>query len=197
MTAAEIEEFRKAAASLRAADATVQREVAKSMRAVARPVVGAIRAEVGSSKGRSPKGVRASEVERQLHVLSRSGRGGKPLTERQARSIAKRAEKMRSLRSNIAAATGASVSVNPKQVTMAFRVRARQMPPSQRKLPRRWDQENGWRHPVFGNRNVWVTQFGHPYFRKTIYSRKGDVTAAVDEAVTRAADVIVHDKGAP
>ena len=197
MTAAEIEEFRRAAASLRGANATVQREVAKSMRGVARPVVSAVRSEVQSSKGHSQRGVHASEVERQLHVLSRSGRGGKPLTERQARSIAKRAEKMRSLRSNIAAATGASVSVNPKQVTLAFRVRARQMPPSQRKLPRRWDQENGWRHPVFGNRNVWVTQYGHPYFRKTIYSRKGEVTAGVVEALSRAADVIVHDKGTP
>jgi hypothetical protein len=193
-----LEEFRRAAAALAGADRVVMSEVGKSMRAVARPIVNQIRAEVKSSKGESPKGVHASEVERQLHVLGRvrgSGEGGR-FTERQARSVAKKLEKARSLRESIAGASGSAVSAGARKVELAFKVRASQLPASQRKLPRRWDQENGWRHPVFGNRNVWVTQRGHPYFRKTIFRSRDEVTSGVVTAMSTAAERIMHpDEG--
>lgn len=193
----ELEEFYRAVGALRGADKTVLSEVAKGMRKVARPVVADIRTEVRSSKGHSERKLRASEIERQLHVLGRAGKRGVPLTERQVRSTNKRLAVMSSLRANIASATGASVSAGEKKTALAFRVSARQLPPSQRKLPRRWDNESGWRHPVFGNRNNWVKQVGHPYFRKTIYERRDVVTAAVVDAMDAAAARITHpDTGA-
>ena len=196
MAAEDLAEFRRAAEALRGADKTVMSEVGKSMRAVARPVVAQIRAEVRSSKGESPKGVHASEVERQLHVLSLAGKRGVALSERQVRSVQKRIAKMTSLRESIASASGASVSAGEKKVELAFKVRASQLPASQRKLPRRWDQENGWRHPVFGNRNVWVSQRGHPYFRKTVYRSKDELKAGVLDAMDVAGRKITHpDEG--
>lgn len=190
-----IEEFRRAAISLRGADKAVTAEVAKNMRAVAKPVVAQIRAEVRSSKGESPKG--ASAVERQLHALRRvrgKGEGG-ALTERQVRSVNKRLERAKSLREGIAAASGASVSVNDKKTSLGFRVRASAMPPSQRKLPRRWNSEKGWRHPVYGNRDTWVSQRGHPYFHTVIRARQDEITGAVVDAVKQAADKILTEIG--
>lgn len=191
-----VDEFRRAAEALAGAERVVMSEVGKNMRAIAKPVVSDIRAEVRSSKGESQRGVHASEVERQLHVLGRSGKRGVRLTERQVKSVQKRLAKMASLREGIASASGASVSAGARKVELAFKVRASQLPPSQRKLPRRWDQENGWRHPVFGNRNVWVTQRGHPYFRKTIFRSSDAIRASVVDAMSVAAERITHpDEG--
>lgn len=191
-----IDDFRRAAEALAGAEKKVIGEVGKSMRAVAKPIVTQIRAEVRSSKGSSERGVRASEIERQLHVLGRSGKRGELLTARQVRSVQRRIAKVASLRESIAAAAGASVSLSTKKTELAFKVRASQLPPSQRKLPRRWDLPGGWKHPVYGNRKVWVKHVGHPYFRKTIFASKGQVTAGVVTAMTAAAEKIMKSGGA-
>lgn len=192
----QIEEFRRAAIGLAGADRTVMSAVGKQMRRVAKPVVGEIRDTVRSSKGRSERGQSASSVERQLHVLARSGRGSMmPLSERQIRAKLKKLASVSSLRSNIANATGSAVSSAPDKVSLSFKVRASQLPPKQRKLPRRWDAEGGWKHPVFGNRKIWVKQVGNPYFRKTIFRRKDDVTSAVIDAMDEAAEKITHPEG--
>jgi len=192
MTEEDIAAFRNAARALAGAEKTVMSEVAKGMRAAARPVVNEIRAQVRSSKGTTERGVHASEIERRLHVLSRSGRSGQPLSERQVRSLQRRVEKAGSLRDRIAAASGAQVSASEKKTALAFKVRAGQLPPSQRKLPRRWDNPGGWRHPVYGNRNVWVHQTGNPYFRTTITAARGELTGSVITAMTVAAEKITH-----
>jgi hypothetical protein len=192
MTDEDIARFRNAARALAGAEKTVMAEVGKSMRAVAKPVVNAIRAEVKSSKGSTQRGAHASEVERQLHALSKSGRRGVALSERQVRSAQRRVEHASSLRNQIAAASGAQVSASDKKVSLTFKVRASNLPPSQRKLPRRWDKPSGWKHPVFGNRKVWVKQVGNPYFSSTIRKRKGELTAGVVTAMTAAAEKITH-----
>ena len=77
MTEEDIAAFRNAARALAGAEKTVMSEVAKGMRAAARPVVNEIRAQVRSSKGATERGVHASEIERQLHVLSKlKAKGG-------------------------------------------------------------------------------------------------------------------------
>jgi guanyl-specific ribonuclease Sa len=215
MTEEDIAAFRNAARALAGAEKTVMSEVAKSMRAAARPVVNEIRAEVRSSKGESPKGVSSSAVERQLHVLSKikdrpsgrihdeaTGHLSSELIAQEAqrirsrqRSVQRRLTKAASLREQIAAASGSSVSASDKKVALAFKVRAGNLPPSQRKLPRRWDKPGGWRHPVFGNRDVWVPQKGHPYFRTTITQNRGQVTTAVVTAMTVAAEKIMNPEG--
>lgn len=212
MTEEDIARFRNAARALAGAEKTVMREVGNGMRRAARPVVAEIRAEVRSSKGESPKGVHSSTIERQLHALSKvkdrpAGRIHDPATGHlsdelvakearrilsRQRSIQRRVEKAGSLREQIAAASGASVSASDKKVALTFRVRAGNLPPSQRKLPRRWDKPGGWRHPVFGNRDVWVPQVGHPYFRTKVTENRDQVTSAVVAAMTVAAEKITH-----
>lgn len=190
------EKFRRAAHQMAVANRTVQGEVAKGFRAAARPIVGAIRAEVRSDKGSSERGRHASTIDRQLHVLSRvrQNKATGRYTERQIRSINKRLTRLESLRENIASAAGATASGGAVKASLAFRVRAGQLPPSQRKLPRRWDSPAGWRHPVFGNRDIWVAQKGHPYFRSTINDRRGELDAGVQAAFETAGIKIMSEE---
>jgi len=204
MTEEDIAAFRNAARALAGAEKTVMSEVGKGLRSAARPVVNEVRTKVRSSKGTTERGVHASEVERQLHVLSKlkaKGAGSiyDPATglrvERRVRAVQRRLTKAASLREQIAKATGSAVSASDKKVALAFKVRAGNLPPSQRKLPRRWDLPGGWRHPVFGNRNVWVRQVGSPYFRTTIAAARGELTGSVITAMTVAAEKITHPEG--
>lgn len=68
------------------------------------------------------------------------------------------------LRATIAAAT--KLQITAKGVR--FVVQSSKLPETQRSLPRHLDSEKGWRHPVFGDKNVWVHQQGRPYFAVTI-----------------------------
>lgn len=64
------------------------------------------------------------------------------------------------------------------------------MPPDQQTLPRRMDSPKGWRHPVFGNREVWVTEKGKPWFGSTIQKHAPDFRAAVVDVMELAKDAI-------
>lgn len=201
-----VEEFRRAAAALLGADREVLSEVGKSMRLTAKPIVTEIRSKVRSSKGESPRGSSASTVDRQLHALGKYRTSNKAhplhddatghLSAKRVKSLQRRLDKVASLRDSIASASGASVSAGTTKIALAFKVRASNLPPSQRKLPRRWDSPTGWSHPVFGNRKNWVKQRGNPYFTSTIFPRRGDVEKGVVDAMSIAAEKILHpDEG--
>jgi len=52
-----------------------------------------------------------------------------------------------------------------------------------RNAPKRLNREN-WRHPVFGNREAWVSQRGAPgYFDDPLRARRDEMRAAVARAV--------------
>lgn len=61
---------------------------------------------------------------------------------------------------------------------------------TQRTLPRHLERAKGWRHPVYGNREVWVTQPGHPFFYSTLDyfmpEWSAAVRAAMEETVRKA-----------
>jgi hypothetical protein len=57
------------------------------------------------------------------------------------------------------------------------------LPEKQKTLVRRLDSDKGWRHPVFGDREVWVHQRGGPWFAETIKKRAPDFRAAIVEAM--------------
>lgn len=66
------------------------------------------------------------------------------------------------------------------------RVRARKTPTVRgfRDAPKRLNSRKGWRHPVFGNRNLWVTQIGRPgFFDDPLNERKPELRRAVLEAM--------------
>lgn len=58
-------------------------------------------------------------------------------------------------------------------------------------IPRGLDRQEGWRHPVFGNRDVWVTQHtGGSWFREAIADHREDFEQGLHEALEWAADYI-------
>jgi len=66
------------------------------------------------------------------------------------------------LRARIAAGVGVTTQSKGVRITTS-------MPPGQEELPRGEDNGlRGWRHPVFGNRDVWVQQRGGSWFKNTI-----------------------------
>jgi hypothetical protein len=56
----------------------------------------------------------------------------------------------------------------------------------QKRLPYYLDGQGRWRHPVFGNRNVWVGQLGQPYFYKTLDRHRDRMREAIVDGVNDA-----------
>jgi len=58
-------------------------------------------------------------------------------------------------------------------------------------LPAYLDQQDGWRHPVYGNRHVWVRQTtGGSWFRATIESGRPDIEDALHHVMEDGAQQI-------
>lgn len=69
---------------------------------------------------------------------------------------------------------------------------------NERAIPAGMDRETGWRHPVFGNRRVWVQQIPlrHHWFTGTLDDgRNDDVTNVLQNALEEAANNIAHAGG--
>ena len=85
------------------------------------------------------------------------------------RSIpSKRAYSPDGLRGTLAKATRLEVKTTGREAGVAIRVDGRKMPAHMKSLPSMAEGKKRWRHPVFGNREVWVTQTPHPYFDNVV-----------------------------
>jgi hypothetical protein len=51
-----------------------------------------------------------------------------------------------------------------------------------------------FRHPVFGNRNVWVTQKGYPFLRPAALAARAELEVAVVAALDEAVRIIQFDR---
>lgn len=67
------------------------------------------------------------------------------------------------------------------------------LPAKSRSLARAMDKPS-FRHPVFGNRQKWQPQKGHPYFRTVISRHLITVNRAVERAVGDALEVMARHK---
>lgn len=83
------------------------------------------------------------------------------------------------LRETVAA--GVKLQVTAKGVKII--ASSAQLPEKQKSLVRRLDSDKGWRHPVFGDREVWVTERGGPWFGATIKPKAPAFRAAVVDAM--------------
>lgn len=83
------------------------------------------------------------------------------------------------LRESVAAAT--KLQITAKGVR--FVVSSAQLPEGQQSLPRHLDSAKGWRHPVFGNREVWVAERGGPWFAETLKKRAPEFRATIVDAM--------------
>lgn len=86
------------------------------------------------------------------------------------------------LRRRMAAATGLRIRRDGVRIAVSETRMG-----SQRSLPRNMEKHS-FRHPVFGNRDRWVVQAGHPWFYGTVRRHETSLRRAVLAAVSDTAD---------
>ena len=89
------------------------------------------------------------------------------------------------LRARVAHGVGTKITASGVDITTSMNDR------DETNLPAYLDSQSGWRHPVFGNRDVWVRQdTGGSWFRATIESGRNDVEDRLSEIMDGAARTI-------
>lgn len=93
------------------------------------------------------------------------------------------------LRARVAAGVGvrSGLGRNPY-----LRVYTQMANPSEAGIPRGLDSASGWRHPVFGNKSVWVREMPtrSGWFTDTFSDAQGKVENALERALEQAAEFI-------
>lgn len=88
------------------------------------------------------------------------------------------------LRASVAKQTKISVTTTGRRAGIRIRALKTGMPRGFRNAPKRLNSRKGWRHPVFGNREVWRSQMGQPgWFDDTIPPFKPAAVAAAAAAM--------------
>lgn len=90
------------------------------------------------------------------------------------------------LRSKVAAGVTSTVQASTRDYKLYIRQTGRALDAKQQRLPRHIDK-GAWRHPVYGNRKVWVAQRGHPYYVSTIRKEWPRVLEHASQALNKAA----------
>lgn len=89
------------------------------------------------------------------------------------------------LRARVARGVGVKITGSGVDITTSMNER------DETNLPAYLDQQTGWRHPVFGNRHVWVRQdTGGSWFRATIESGRDDIEDNLSEIMDDAARTV-------
>ncbi len=89
------------------------------------------------------------------------------------------------LRARVAAGVGVKITGHGVDITTSMNER------DETNLPAYLDQQTGWRHPVYGNRHVWVRQdTGGSWFRETIEDGRPDVENALSDVMEDAMDTV-------
>jgi hypothetical protein len=88
------------------------------------------------------------------------------------------------LRHKVAESVEAQVSVFAENPRVRFRT-GKGLPPELANMPRNLDSPGTFRHPVMGNREVWVSQRGDPWFWKPIERNLGTFRGEIDKALDR------------
>lgn len=95
------------------------------------------------------------------------------------------------LRGRMSKAVKLEVKLTGKQAGVRIRVDGRKMPTHEKALQAYMEGlKKPWRHPVFGNREVWVKQDPNPYFYKVVRPMGLRTRANVNRAMTRVAKQI-------
>ncbi|WP_432001232.1 hypothetical protein [Streptomyces sioyaensis] len=97
------------------------------------------------------------------------------------------------LRRRVAAGVGIRVSTSRHP---GVTITTKMADPSEAVIPRGMDSQRGWRHPVFGDTDNWVTQHtGGSWFRETFADGRDEVQAAVRQVLENAAQTIADAGG--
>lgn len=211
------DQLKALAKKLREADKPTRAALVKSLRPEVKKITSEVQQTVRTAPSKGRKGLGHSR--RAAHTLSRTKRitseraytaaarkAKGPASEAQIEHVkstrrAKQSAKAAAgagLRESIANATTGSISTGSAStgVSVSWRVRASKMANSQRRLPRGFNSPKGWRHPVFGDRENWVTQYGTPYFDVVIKRHDEFLRDRVIDGMQRAAESILHPESA-
>lgn len=91
------------------------------------------------------------------------------------------------LRTRVARGVGSKITRTGVQITSSMNER------DEANLPAYLDSQSGWRHPVFGNRHVWVRQMtGGSWFRATIERGQPEIERRLEDIFQDAARVIAR-----
>lgn len=93
------------------------------------------------------------------------------------------------MRAGIAAGLKVQISTSKAKPGVRIVATKSQMPEGKQSMVRAW-QRSTFRHPVWGNPDVYVNQSGHPYFDGPIASDRDEFTRAVLAALKAAADML-------
>lgn len=87
-------------------------------------------------------------------------------------------------RKRIAGAVVADIKLRGDEPLVRFRVAKSRLPHDIQNMPRKFD-DGAFRHPVMGNRNVWVAQTADPWFwppiRDNVKTFREQIDKAIDE----------------
>lgn len=100
-----------------------------------------------------------------------------------------RASKGAGLRDTVARSLRLTVKTGSKSARVRIEVDSAKIPEDQRTLPRHLDNPKGWRHPRFGDREVWYAQKGQPWFavtiRKHLPAMRDHILKAMDDVAAK------------
>lgn len=123
-------------------------------------------------------------AERFKTALEEAARATLAELRRAALDLPARKLKHTGLRARIAGGVGMKTTVKGIRFTT-------EMPPGQEELPRGEDNGvRGWRHPVYGNSNVWVNQRGGSWFKSTIADDRPRFERSFNDVLNEAVDQI-------
>lgn len=124
----------------------------------------------------------AEEFRRELHDAAEQSADK---TRRAALQIPVNTTQHTGLRRRVAKGVGVKMTANGVQITTSMNQA------DERNLPAYLDAQDGWRHPVFANRHVWVRQTtGGSWFREVIEDSQPQVEEALTDVWEDAARTI-------
>jgi hypothetical protein len=179
--------FRDALSALKAIDANTYKALRSEIRSIGKRIM---REQEQAVKSTSSRGSRSGGAKtRALHAMRITADNG--LSGSISASQARRANRATSLRAAAAGALTLEVRERPsaraRESGVRIRMRAGKMPGDQKRLPKNMNRGR-WRHPVFGNKEVWVSQQTDPpgWFDETFDRQRASATDAITDAFTRA-----------
>lgn len=86
-------------------------------------------------------------------------------------------------REKIAKAVTLEVNLSGDNPRVRFRVPVNKLPENIRQMPRKFDDPQNFRHPVMGNRDVWVSQTSSPWFWQPIKDNIKTFRAEIEKAL--------------
>jgi hypothetical protein len=180
-------EWGRAVKALRGADKTIRKELNAAIRAATKPIVDDMKSAIGSWDSTATRAGGGSAQRARVHAeRAQNHTAGRRTAQRRLASGGF------DLRRMIAASIQTKVSYSGNRQGVRIRVDPTRLGHGAKNLPERID-EGRWRHPVYGNRDVWVTQTGKPgWFTATADRHTAQVREQIVAAADRAMQRIEH-----